>query len=59
MQLIIRDLIYRSPHKRVQIEERVFEAPKHYFFPVDQVEVDKRPQYLVQSPGWTTPTSGD
>ena len=46
-------------YKRVQIEERVFEAPKHYFFPVDQVEIDKRPQYLVQSPGWTTPTSGD
>lgn len=46
-------------YQRTYIEDRVFEAPKHYFFPVDQVEIDKRPQYLVQSPGWTTPTTGD
>ncbi len=46
-------------YQRTYVEDRVFEAPKHYFFPVDQTEIDKRPQYLVQSPGWTTPTSGD
>lgn len=32
------------------VESKIFE-PKHYFFPIPQVEVNRNPQ-LVQNPGW-------
>ena len=42
-------------YKREKVETRVFEAPKHYFFPIDQVEIDKHhDRALVQNLGWTT-----
>ena len=42
-------------YKRIEVEKRVFQAPKHYFFPVSQTEVDKNDRrLLVQSPGWIT-----
>ena len=42
-------------YQRIKVEDRVFEAPKHYLFPIDQVEIDKNQRrLLVQNPGWTT-----
>ena len=42
-------------YKRIKVEDRVFEAPKHYFFPVEQKEIDKHEKReLVQNLGWTT-----
>ena len=38
-------------YKRTLVEKRVFEAPKHYLFPIPQGEMDKTPG-LVQNPGW-------
>lgn len=38
-------------YKRTLIETRVFQAPKHYFFPIPQSEIDKNPN-MVQNPGW-------
>ena len=34
------------------VEERVFEAPKHYLWPFHQDEVNKNPDIFVQNPGW-------
>lgn len=39
-------------YKRVFLEERIFEAPKHYFFPIAQNEIDKNLNNLMQNPGW-------
>lgn len=42
-------------YKRIKVEDRVFESPKHYFFPVEQDEIDKHENNeLVQNLGWTT-----
>ena len=38
--------------KRTLVEERVFEAPKHYLWPFHQDEVNKNPDIFVQNPGW-------
>lgn len=39
-------------YERVVCEDRVFESPKHYFFPILQSEVDKNPENMVQNIGW-------
>lgn len=39
-------------YKRVVCEDRVFESPKHYFFPIVQGEVDKNPENMIQNLGW-------
>jgi hypothetical protein len=36
---------------RTEIETRVFQAPKHYLFPIPQGEIDKAPN-ITQNPGW-------
>lgn len=42
-------------YKRIKVEDRIFESPKHYFFPVEQDEIDKHENNeLVQNLGWTT-----
>lgn len=42
-------------YQRIKIEDRVFEAPKHYFFPISQTEINKNQKgYLVQNLGWIT-----
>ena len=42
-------------YQRIKVEDRVFESPKHYFFPVEQDEIDKHSKNeLVQNLGWTT-----
>lgn len=47
-------------YKRITVEDRVFESPKHYFFPIQQTEIDKNAKHLlVQNLGWTTATTGD
>lgn len=38
-------------YKRTVIEKRVFIAPKHYMWPIQQAEINKN-QNLVQNPGW-------
>lgn len=38
-------------YKRTLVETRVFQAPKHYLFPIPQSEIDKAPA-LIQNPGW-------
>jgi hypothetical protein len=38
-------------YKRTVIEKRVFVAPKHYWFPIPQGEINKNPK-LVQNRGW-------
>ena len=39
-------------YKRTVCETRVFEAPKHYFLPIAQGEIDKNKENLVQNLGW-------
>lgn len=41
-----------SFYKRIGVEERVFEAPKHYLFPIPQAEIDKSRTHIPQNPGW-------
>lgn len=42
-------------YQRIKVEDRVFVSPKHYFFPVEQDEIDKHTgRELVQNLGWTT-----
>lgn len=42
-------------YQRTLIETRVFKVPKHYFFPIAQVEIEKHSdRALVQNLGWTT-----
>ena len=38
-------------YTRSLIETRVFEAPKHYLWPIQQYEIDRVP-WLVQNPEW-------
>ena len=40
-----------SFYKRTLIETRVFQAQKHYLFPIPQDEIDKNPS-IAQNPGW-------
>jgi len=37
--------------RRTLIETRLFQAPKHYLFPIPQSEIDKNPS-MAQNPGW-------
>lgn len=47
-------------YKRIFVENRVFDSPKHYFYPIPQAEIDKNNKHiLVQNLGWTTATDGD
>jgi hypothetical protein len=39
-------------YQRIVVEQRVFDSPKHYFFPIEQNEIDKNDRNLVQNPGW-------
>ena len=39
-------------YERVVCEERVFESPRHYFFPIAQGEIDKNKKRLIQNLGW-------
>lgn len=39
-------------YQRTLCEQRVFVAPKHYFFPIEQAEIDKNRARLLQNPGW-------
>lgn len=39
--------------KRTWVENRVFDAPKHYLWPFHQEEVNKNPDTFVQNPGWS------
>lgn len=41
-------------YRRTKVEDRVFEAPKHYLLPIPQAEIDKNRANLVQNLGWTT-----
>lgn len=41
-----------SFYERIECEERVFESPRHYFFPIAQAEIDKNKDRLVQNLGW-------
>ncbi|MBQ6198969.1 MAG: RagB/SusD family nutrient uptake outer membrane protein [Bacteroidales bacterium] len=46
-------------YKRFFVENRVFESPKHYFYPIPQSEIDKNAKHLlVQNLGWITETAG-
>lgn len=38
-------------YDRVVVENRVFETPKHYLWPIQQYELDRVP-WLTQNPGW-------
>ena len=38
-------------YQRTVVETRVFQAPKHYLFPIPQTEIDKSPG-IAQNPGW-------
>jgi hypothetical protein len=45
-------------YTRIKVEDRVFETPKHYLFPISQTEIDKNERHLlVQNLGWTTTTA--
>lgn len=39
-------------YERVECEERIFQSPQHYFFPIPQTEIDKNKDKLVQNLGW-------
>lgn len=39
-------------YKRVKVEDRIFNSPKHYFFPIEQNEINKNVANLMQNPGW-------
>ena len=39
-------------YQRTVCEQRVFVAPQHYFFPIQQTEIDKNRDRLLQNPGW-------
>jgi hypothetical protein len=41
-----------SFYERIIVEQRIFTAPKHYFFPIAQNEIDKNVRNLIQNPGW-------
>lgn len=39
-------------YKRIIVEPRVFNAPKHYLLPIQELEFDKTRDIIVQNPGW-------
>lgn len=39
--------------ERTKVEDRVFETPKHYLFPIHQNEINKAPTLYIQNPGWS------
>lgn len=39
-------------YTRTLCEQRIFVAPQHYFFPIEQKEIDKNRDRLLQNPGW-------
>lgn len=39
-------------YERVECEDRIFQSPQHYFFPIPQTEIDKNKDKLVQNLGW-------
>lgn len=39
-------------YKRIELEKRIFESPKHYLFPIAQNEIDKNIKQLMQNPDW-------
>jgi len=42
-----------SFYSRIKVEDRVFESPKHYLWPIHQNEINKAPTLYVQNPGWS------
>jgi len=36
----------------VDVENRVFVAPKMYYYPIPQTEINKSKGILIQNPGW-------
>lgn len=38
-------------YQRVLLKKRVFDAPKHYLWPIPQTEIDRSP-WIIQNPGW-------
>lgn len=41
-----------SFYARRKVEDRVFETPKHYLWPIHQDEINKAPTLHIQNPGW-------
>jgi hypothetical protein len=41
-------------YKRILVEKRVFQTPKHYLWPIHQSEINKAPTLYIQNPGWLT-----
>ena len=39
-------------YSRTKVEDRVFESPKHYLWPIYQNEINKAPELFIQNPGW-------
>lgn len=39
-------------YRRIVCEDRIFESPKHYLFPIPQEEINKNPRKLVQNLEW-------
>lgn len=39
-------------YKRIKVENRIFNSPKHYFFPIEQNEINKNVYNLMQNLGW-------
>lgn len=42
----------RDFYARTKVEDRVFEAPKHYLWPISQNEINKAPSLFIQNPEW-------
>ncbi|MDR1223632.1 MAG: RagB/SusD family nutrient uptake outer membrane protein [Tannerella sp.] len=40
-------------YERIKVENRVFTNPKHYLFPIRDIEFDKARKYIIQNPEWT------
>jgi hypothetical protein len=39
-------------YSRTKVEDRVFESPKHYLWPIYQNEINKALELFIQNPGW-------
>jgi len=39
-------------YRRIVVEQRIFESPKHYLFPIHKDEINKNRLNLMQNPGW-------
>ena len=39
-------------YERITVENRIFTVPKHYLFPLRDVEFDKIRKTIMQNPGW-------